>query len=489
MSLSALKPRNSKVYDFTFYILVGLVYSVLIYLSGRYVFSVESFWYDESGQFFIAKGLNHASKPYASPGSLLDVIYSNAHFNQDPGGFSIILYFWTLISNNPVWLRFLPFIFFLAAIVFFCLITKKIIGNNKLAVVSGLFVFALIQGQQAFLLRPYSMELCAVLVGIWLVLWMQTKISIKRAFLAGLLMSVCITARYSMVVVGFVLSCAVLFFILRSKTAFKNKLWIAFAYSLPLLVTVACIYVFSMSLQNPDAKPLGYIRYIEIWSWIECVPLALNLVLLCTWKWQNSQTRTLILITLAINVIFLVLGSLKMLPWTIYNNRGQIFVVLTYLMAFNAIVTLLKAYLKILPIIALLAACGTIVYVNRTFGSTSIDGCWWNDIAGMLREVYRRGYTNVYVTSHTNPNIRYLFEEGCLKDSASVMGYPQNFKLFEVQEHCMASSNQYGNLMISEVDSINRLPIGSIVIDDFSWNASAHPDYVKIGSGIYQRQK
>ena len=77
-------------------------------------------WYDEAGQFFISKGLNHDSNPLEKGGDFSSVLTNNALYNMDPGGFSILLHFWAKISNYHIWLRLLPFIFFIGSI--FCII-------------------------------------------------------------------------------------------------------------------------------------------------------------------------------------------------------------------------------------------------------------------------------------------------------------------------------------------------------------------------------
>lgn len=75
-------------------------------------FSNPFFWYDESGQFFISKGLNHYSEPFAIPQGFGQVLENNRNFNLDPGGFSFLLYFWSMVSNSAGFLRVLPFLFF-----------------------------------------------------------------------------------------------------------------------------------------------------------------------------------------------------------------------------------------------------------------------------------------------------------------------------------------------------------------------------------------
>ena len=73
-------------------------------------------WYDEAGQFYISKGLHHNSKPFTSYLGVANVIYNNRYFNLDPGGFSVLLNYWSMGSNHYAYLRLLPLLFFLAFI-------------------------------------------------------------------------------------------------------------------------------------------------------------------------------------------------------------------------------------------------------------------------------------------------------------------------------------------------------------------------------------
>jgi hypothetical protein len=59
-------------------------------------------WLDEAGQFWISKGLNHQSPPLSKENGLNEVIINNKYKNLDPGGFSILLHFWTYVSNHYV---------------------------------------------------------------------------------------------------------------------------------------------------------------------------------------------------------------------------------------------------------------------------------------------------------------------------------------------------------------------------------------------------
>ena len=117
------------------------LYSILIL--SLFVFSIllePYMWHDESGQFFMSLGLNHFSPPNESPGSFLDVIKNNNNYNLDPGGFTVLLYLWMKISTNYIWIRLLPFLFFLSSIFLLKDISNKLCEfKNKW--IFGFFIF------------------------------------------------------------------------------------------------------------------------------------------------------------------------------------------------------------------------------------------------------------------------------------------------------------------------------------------------------------
>lgn len=155
--------------DALFFAITTLLYVFCLYFTGRNLWATD-LWYDEAGQFFISHGLNHWSEPLSSDGNLIDALTANHDYNQDPGGFTALLFFWVKISSEHVWLRLLPFLFFIGTIVFTCLLSFNILRNKQLAYASGLLVFALAGGTFAHELRAYSMELCGLAYGLWMVL-------------------------------------------------------------------------------------------------------------------------------------------------------------------------------------------------------------------------------------------------------------------------------------------------------------------------------
>ena len=145
-------------------LLFFLIFITIIFAWGN--ITNPNFWYDESGQFWIAKGLNHFSPKFSQNGDLYDVLLNNANFNLDPGGFSLILHYWTKISNSPLFLRLLPYCFFLISFVIVVFIVKEWFPNSGVLVLFSGFIlltFSLIRNY-AFELRPYSFEMVCLII-------------------------------------------------------------------------------------------------------------------------------------------------------------------------------------------------------------------------------------------------------------------------------------------------------------------------------------
>ena len=169
-----------------------LIFITIIFAWGN--ITNPNFWYDESGQFWIAKGLNHFSPKFSQNGDLYDVLQNNANFNLDPlNGFSLILHYWTKISNTPLFLRLLPYCFFLISFVIVVFIVKEWFPNSGILVLFSGFIlltFSLIRNY-AFELRPYSFEMASALLSLFVAqissrICISKKYSIKFGFLLSL---------------------------------------------------------------------------------------------------------------------------------------------------------------------------------------------------------------------------------------------------------------------------------------------------------------
>ena len=89
--------QNNKIILF---IIIG-IYFISLFAISKNLFT-PYLWYDEAGQFFISKGLNHDSNPMENEKGITYVVQNNSFYNMDPGGFSILLHFWSKISNSHI---------------------------------------------------------------------------------------------------------------------------------------------------------------------------------------------------------------------------------------------------------------------------------------------------------------------------------------------------------------------------------------------------
>lgn len=239
-----------------------LVYLLVIVSAYRTCyFGWSSFlWFDEAGQFWIAKGLNHDSDPMSPVGNVIDVIRNNRDYNLDPGGFGVLLHFWSMISNGHIWLRTLPFLFFIGTILSFVHLSYRWTKNKYIAVLMGFVpVFTNMIMREMFNIRAYSMEIMGVVVAVIAIDYIKEKVTPKRLLQFSLLISLFMTSRYSYIIVAFVASTYILWLIYKTDESNNKKLLMAGVYALPLLVTLTCIYFMALRYQNSGLEGLSYV--------------------------------------------------------------------------------------------------------------------------------------------------------------------------------------------------------------------------------------
>lgn len=182
-------------------------------------------WYDEAGQFWIAKGLNHDSEPFTAEKGVLDVIENNKYYNLDPGGFGILLHYWSFISNHHVWLRMLPFLFFIGVVLSFVYLSYLWTKNSKVAILMGLV--AILSPKllyMGFELRAYSMECLGTVMGIIALEKLNTGITYRKLLMWSCVFAFFMTSRYSEILILYIVSLDILYLITKSKlTLAQNK--------------------------------------------------------------------------------------------------------------------------------------------------------------------------------------------------------------------------------------------------------------------------
>ena len=242
-------------------------------------------WYDESGQFWMALGLNHYSPPFSLPGGLTEIIANNINYNMDPGGFTLILRGWIEVFGTTLEsIRSLPLFFFLLTCAALWRICRELKLHPFVVCLSPyLLLLDFLNRHYAFEVRAYSAESFAWLIILLFTIKLQSQKSSAKikatAIVAGIISSLCLGLRYSIIVP--VASQAIIFFgfltnrLIRnsesidsvsntaetSRQPFKRESWIGFGCYL-LIVAGTClgIYAITLSHQISGGDPPGYVQ-------------------------------------------------------------------------------------------------------------------------------------------------------------------------------------------------------------------------------------
>jgi hypothetical protein len=178
----------------------ALLFSSLIVLA-RNNLKYTGMWWDEAAQFWISQGLSNYAQPFESPRSVGDVIRANRLENLDPGGYALLLHFWTKCNRGLEWLRSLPFAFLALGMVGLGLLGWRLSRSIGFALaacaVPLLYPAAVYFG---FEIRAYSMEMAGVAVGALVLVHGLERPSFRRLSLLGLVCAVFLTSRYSYIV-------------------------------------------------------------------------------------------------------------------------------------------------------------------------------------------------------------------------------------------------------------------------------------------------
>lgn len=215
--------------------------------------SSETYWFDESGQYWMAQGQTHFAGANTPTGGVAAVLQANATANLDPGGFTLILRAWTEVLP-PASMKFVPFIFGVAAVAFAVLVLHQVAGiaPSKSLLAGSIFLMSPLLRQYVFELRPYTMEASAALLGaLASVLPVDFWTRRLRAVGLGSTLAILATSRYSALIPAAV---AVLIVVLTPTISRGARVLFA--------ASVAPAGIFSLwmlSRQNPAARPPSYV--------------------------------------------------------------------------------------------------------------------------------------------------------------------------------------------------------------------------------------
>jgi hypothetical protein len=286
----------------------------------------QNLWFDESVQFWVSKGLNSDSEPFSKMGSVFDVIENNKYYNMDPGGFSVLLHFWTKISNHYFWLRILPFIFFLGIAITFIYLAYFWIKQFSTALLVGLSpIFYPMILNMGFEIRAYSMEALGSLLCIVCILQLNNKINNKKIVFWSFVLSFFILSRYAILISVFIASIFVIIAIIKQKTNFKKQVISIIIFLLPIFICILLVYNLSLKYQNPGLSAVSYLNYLKYspQKLLTFKALAYQLVIFLLILLYVLRQKTpyilkyekLLLFTILVNVLFLTLSIAGYYPW------------------------------------------------------------------------------------------------------------------------------------------------------------------------------
>ena len=379
-------------------------------------------WLDESGQFWISKGLNHYSPPFALPQGILSVIENNRYYNLDPGGFSIILHYWTMISNHYVFIRLLPFLFFSLFLYYVFKIIKHYTHDNIFAVAATFTLFLWdFSVSRMVEIRAYSMEMLGVVLSLYFLT--KNNYSVKRLLLLSIVLSIFCTSRYEFVIYAFVVT-IVVFLKIRQR---GYNYWYYVIFGFPLFMTVCCIYFFMMIYQNPSAQPRNYLFYLSNFKYDSFNRLFLvycfNCIIVSYHFFIKKRLTTLELISFLVPTTIAILSIINRFPWDKVRCISVSIILFLNISVFFCQYFKTCQYVKAFFVI-IFTLCITNHYSYIYWG-----GSEWN-LYNEYKSFINRNptFSSMFIDHRLNPSLRYLYEFGEFKTYTGDY-YPHKFYL------------------------------------------------------------
>lgn len=400
-------------------------------------------WYDEAITFWIAKGINPDSLPYTEAGNFTKCIYYNKFFNLDPGGFSILLYFWTKISDNHFFLRILPFLLY---IIFFYYLIKIIfikIKDFSLSIFTSILITILFNYYTAaYELRGYSMELLTIVFSIYILVENQKNINLKKIFFKSLIICILMTSRYSSIII--VIISLVLMYLKNIKNIKDNKqqIYLTVVIYTPFILISILVYYFSYQTQKTFSDKLPYLNYLKdnpklLFEFNNLIFISILFYFLIILLKFKTEYKYLILFTLLTNIIFIILSFLGKYPWDPMSSRCNVIsfpIILTFLLTIKKTIIELIKKNNFKSAILCFTAFITINYSKQLYKRYDKPVELYSDILS----INFSKKPQILVDRWSNLSLRYLYEYGNLKKYSTRHNYPQNFTL-------LSSKNKFLN--------------------------------------------
>lgn len=495
--------KCNETYWIVYLVIAGMFFLTLMFIRSG---TNPSFWFDESGQFWMSKGLNHFSLPFSPSGNLADTIRANSTMNMDPGGYTLGLRWWMSFSNSPTWLRLFSFSFFFITILAVAGTTYIWTENRLISLAAGLFVLsAPLITRYAFELRPYSMEACGVASVVLLIEYCALKSGIVRYLGLGLVCAVFLTSRYSFISAVIAIFIGVLWLV--KSLPRKQRFTIITVFCMPVLISSLAIYIITLMHQNTSMQSP---EYVQMWilrgktkdqivnivaeamfsSYGIGSTLFLGSFLYFYWRRIEASNynrfKLYFIIVLTVHSVFIflsVIGKYPLCPSARWGISQNIISVMSWIpliwMISNALGITGRFGDSFFNKIVSLGSIFTVLYfsglLHHDRRSIRIDDSLFDSqkyINGLA--IFRSSgsvYANimalgpdkfngqlVFVSRYVQPTIRYLYEYGPLKQHAYGI-YPDNF-IFEDSNESKHKWEQFDYLLFEDSKEVINLQLG-----------------------------
>ena len=413
------------------YILAGVLIVFAIAVLWKYL-SNPWLWFDEAGQFWISKGLNHYSPPNSEPQGLWKVIFYNRLANMDPGGFSVLLHFWLLISNHFVFIRVFPLLFFIGFVYFF---HKNLLVHTRNAyfsfcIASLLFLYPITLSRMVDV-RAYSMEMMGITWALYLLHKCEKRNYSPRSLLSlSLCMAFFCTSRYEYVLFAFVIGIYTFIRIIKTKALLWKRLAV---FCFPLLLSVITIIILTLQFQNPSLEKMSYLQYLSdspsLFYERYFLFYLLNTVIVLISYWKKRSMTQLQVVSLMVSTLIVILSMTVKYPWDKIRTISVVIVLLMNLT--NEVYQrihlkkcgYLNDYIKIPLVIVVWLFLESNIHYPGGYSIQSYDE--------YKTAVSQKGSKVMYSDWWFTPSVRYMYEYGIEKDRAQIDHYPESFR-FEI---------------------------------------------------------
>lgn len=396
---------------------ITVALAIFLYFASRLI-TGNFFWYDEGVQFYIAKGLGPYSEKFVPYSGLHDVLFYNRYFNRDPGGFGVLLHFWSMISNHYIWLRLLPFVFYVLTLYFSFKVTLRHTNSFISAVlVTSIFMIHPVFAIETCELRGYSMEMLAVMASLYCIDNWDNNWSCKRLLILAVILSVFMTSRYSVLIYAFCVSLYIAWRVFK-QDKFKAIIVKGVLYGGILLMTITAIWLLSMQYHLLE-NGVGYVEggYLGRHLLTLLSPSLIRFyVLIGILVYDNKKginTESFLTVAIIVSIVFVLLSAFNLYP---IDERRSMSLTTVQTFAICLAVIMRVNNIKIITRLkwgCIVAAIGAIVvfpYLNK---GRSMQDRKYASFKQLLSEL-KPGET-VFVHRYVAPGVKYMFEEGELK--------------------------------------------------------------------------